>query len=328
MKTNVINSIREEIFPIDEVTENCHASTVLPLEDGTVVAAWFGGTKEGNDDVKIYVSVRENGEWAKPYPIHVDGKELPHWNPVLYLRKDGSICLYFKYGKPITKWRTYSCVSRDGGRSFTKPEELVPGEKEGARGPVKNKQIHLSNGTVLAPTSTESKYFPWKCFTDISEDDGRTYKRSKFVPGARKNGKGVKMIQPTLWEDSTGVHMLIRSNAGKIYKSDSTDFGMTWCKAYETPYPNPNSGIDLVKLEDNTVVLCMNPVGADWGNRAPLVLMRSFDGGNTFEEFFKLEDIKGDYEFSYPAITAVGKTLHITYTHERKTIIYWQVEIE
>ena len=102
MKTNVINSIREEIFPIDEVTENCHASTVLPLEDGTVVAAWFGGTKEGNDDVKIYVSVRENGEWAKPYPVCVDGKELPHWNPVLYLRKDGSICLYFKYGKPIT----------------------------------------------------------------------------------------------------------------------------------------------------------------------------------------------------------------------------------
>ena len=43
---------------------------------------------------------------------------------------------------------------------------------------------------------------------------------------------------------------------------------------------------------------------------------------NTFEEFFKLEDIKGDYEFSYPAITAVGKTLHITYTNERKTIIY------
>ena len=71
------------------------------------------------------------------------------------------------------------------------------------------------------------------------------------------------MIQPTLWEDSTGVHMLIRSNAGKIYKSDSTDFGMTWCKAYETPYPNPNSGIDLVKLEqlvssksDHIIVYC------------------------------------------------------------------------
>ena len=30
---------------------NCHASTVLPFGD-TVVAAWFGGSKEGNDDVK------------------------------------------------------------------------------------------------------------------------------------------------------------------------------------------------------------------------------------------------------------------------------------
>lgn len=327
MKTNVIKAKKEEIFPIDKYMNNCHASTVLPYGD-TVVAAWFGGSKEGNDDVKIYVSVRENGEWAEPYAISVDGKELPHWNPVLFLREDNSICLYFKYGKPISDWRTYSCVSRDGGKTFTTPEELTPGEKDGARGPVKNKQIRLSNGTILAPASKEPKHSAWKCFTDISEDDGRTYKHSKFVPGVRKNGKAVKMIQPTLWEDSTGVHMLIRSNAGRIYKSDSTDFGMTWCKAYETPYPNPNSGIDLVKLEDETVVLCMNPVGADWGNRAPLVLMRSFDGGNTFEEFFKLEDIKGDYEFSYPAITAVGKTLHITYTSERKTIIYWNIEID
>ena len=84
MKTKIIKSIREEIFPVDEITENCHASTVLPLGE-TVVAAWFGGTKEGNDDVKIWVSVKENGEWAKPYPVSVEGKELPHWNPVLHV---------------------------------------------------------------------------------------------------------------------------------------------------------------------------------------------------------------------------------------------------
>lgn len=327
MRTKILKQNKEFIFPIGEVTENCHASTILPYKD-TLVAAWFGGTKEGNDDVKIWVSIKENGEWSKPYSIAVDGKELPHWNPVLYLKEDDTICLYFKYGKPISKWRTYSCVSRDGGKSFCKPEELVPKAKDGARGPVKNKQIRLSNGTVLAPSSKETKHFGWKCFTDISEDDGKTYKHSKFVPRAKKNGKKIKMIQPTLWEDKNGVHMLIRTDAGRIYKSDSTDFGYTWCKAYETPYPNPNSGIDLVKLKDETIVLCMNPTSLNWGNRSPIVLMRSFDGGNTFEEFIKLEDLRGDYEFSYPAITCVDNILYVTYTYERKSIVCWEIEIE
>ena len=35
-------------------TPNCHASTVLPLGDGSVLAAWFGGTKESSADVDIW----------------------------------------------------------------------------------------------------------------------------------------------------------------------------------------------------------------------------------------------------------------------------------
>ena len=320
---------QEFIFGEPLPTPECHASTILVREDGRKLAAWFAGTKEANPDVLIFVS-RFDGEcWSAPRAVTPE-VGVQHWNPVLFLRENGEIILYFKYGKPIPKWVTYYCISKDGGKSFSEPKVLVEGDFDGGRGPVKNKAIRLSDGTVIAPASKEDFKIKrnWKCFVDISKDDGLTFEHSNFVIRPKKNLRPVSMIQPTLWEDSTGVHMLIRSNAGKIYKSDSADFGMTWCKAYETPYPNPNSGIDLVKLEDETVVLCMNPVGADWGNRAPLVLMRSFDGGNTFEEFFKLEDIKGDYEFSYPAITAVGKTLHITYTHERKTIIYWQVENE
>ena len=127
--------VNEFIYPPKTVTDSCHASTVLPLPSGNVVAAWFGGTKEGNDDVKIWVSVRENGKWAEPYSIAVKGESLPHWNPVLFLRENGEIILYFKYGKPIPKWVTYYCISKDGGKSFTEPKVLVPGDKDGGRGP-------------------------------------------------------------------------------------------------------------------------------------------------------------------------------------------------
>ena len=53
MKIEAKRTVNEFIYPPKTVTDSCHASAVLPLPDGTVVAAWFGGTKEGNDDVKI-----------------------------------------------------------------------------------------------------------------------------------------------------------------------------------------------------------------------------------------------------------------------------------
>ena len=320
--------IKEFIYPPKSVTDSCHASTVLPLSDGTVVAAWFGGTKEGNDDVKIWVSVRDSEKWAEPYSIAVDGEALPHWNPVLFQRENGEIILYFKYGKPIPKWVTYYCISKDGGKSFSKPQVLVPGDDDGGRGPVKNKAIRLGDGRVMAPASRETLRKSWKCFVDISTDDGLTFTHSKFVLRPKKNLKTVNMIQPTLWEDEKGIHMFIRTNMGHIYRSDSKDGGMTWCKAYETPMGNPNSGIDVVKLNDGTLVLIMNPIFENWGDRAPLVLLASTDGGDTFEEIFKCEATEGDHEFSYPAMVADGNTLHITYTHEREGIVYQRVEIE
>ena len=44
-KEIIVSSERELNFT-EKPTEDCHASTVLPLENGNVVAAWFAGTKE------------------------------------------------------------------------------------------------------------------------------------------------------------------------------------------------------------------------------------------------------------------------------------------
>ncbi len=326
MKAELI--VKEFIYSPKSVTNSCHASTVLPLPDGTVVAAWFGGSSEGNNDVKIWVSRLVNEKWEQPYSVSVKGEELPHWNPVLFLRENGEVVLYFKYGKPIPKWVTYFAVSKDNGKSFSTPEILVKGDNDGGRGPVKNKAIRLSDGRVIAPASKESLLGSWKCFVDISEDDGKTFTHSNFILRPKKNGKTVNMIQPTLWEDEKGIHALLRTNMGHIYRSDSKDGGYTWCKAYETPMGNPNSGIDIVKMDNGTLVLIMNPIFENWGDRAPLVLLQSQDGGETFTELFTCEKTTGDHEFSYPAITAVANTLHITYTHEREGIVYQKVEVK
>lgn len=316
-------------------TANCHASTVLPLADGTVIATWFGGTKESHGDVDIWVARRSNDGWEKPTVISYSRK-LPHWNPVLAEGENGEILLFFKVGRHIPSWRTFVCVSRDGGKSFGEPRELVKGDTSGGRGPVKNKCIRLSSGRMLAPASTENH--GWNCFVDISDDGGLTWRKSAKVRTEyaspllnRQNdycSNLIPMIQPTLWESAPGcVHMLTRTSVGKIYRSDSEDYGETWCQAYPTVLPNNNSGIDVVKVPDGRLFLVSNPVSENWGERSPLTLQLSEDNGKSWCTVLTLEEEKKDSEFSYPAIEYKNGCLFVTYTYERLNVAFWKIEL-
>lgn len=66
-----MEDLKEFIFE-NKPTESCHASTVLPLDDGRVVAAWFAGTKESADDVDILTSVRSESGWSEPVRVSAD----------------------------------------------------------------------------------------------------------------------------------------------------------------------------------------------------------------------------------------------------------------
>lgn len=313
---------KKEMIFTQKPTNNCHASTVLPLPDGTVLAAWFGGTKEGKDDVDIYVSLRENGWWGVPKRITADAN-IPHWNPVLTRLSDGSVTLFFKVGKKIPGWQTYFCHSADDGKSWSKPYELVPGDA-GGRGPVKNKCLRLADGSLLAPASTEINN-NWVCFTDASTDDGKTWLRSADIDAPRKGLTRVGAIQPTLWESVPGtVHMLVRTNAGEIYRSDSADNGKSWSCLYATGQPNNNSGIDVVRMPDGRLLLVMNPVGRNWGERSPLSLLRSADNGATWEKLLDMETQSGEY--SYPAIEQLDGKAFITYTYNREQVAFWEID--
>lgn len=317
--------VKEFIFETDKYFNACHASTVLHLPDGDLICAWFAGTEEGNDDVRIWYSIKHNGKWNEPVCLETDCTH-PHWNPVLFLRNDGTVRLFFKTGKKISHWITRYCDSSDNGKTWTKAKILVTGDTSGGRGPVKNKCLRATNGMILAPASSEQK--GWRCFIDVSRDDGSTWQKSPFIVRPNKKNTGlVKMIQPALWEDCNGVfHALMRSDKSFVYYSESSD-GIIWSKAVPTDIPNNNSGLDCVKTDDGRIWLVCNPVGGNWGERSPLVLMKSDDNGKSFSNVATLEE-RACGEFSYPAIIASGNELHITYTYDRKNIIYLSFNID
>jgi len=307
---------QQQIFPLESPpTPQCHASTIARFE-GALYAAWFGGTKEGHADVGIWLSRRDESAWSKPECMACGG--APHWNPVLF-SFEGKLFLYYKKGENVPGWHT--CYRILEGGAWSPERVLVPGDT-GGRGPVKNKPILLRDGTICAPASLERKRKPlfgqsWRAFADLSRD-GLKWRAQKCIPA------GVNLIQPTLWESDAGLHALLRSNAGAIYRSDSYDGGVTWRKAYATSLPNNNSGIDAVHYDGRLYVI-YNPVRKNWGPRTPLVISMSEDNGAHWSETLTLEDAPGEY--SYPSIIAADGALHAVYTHKRRGIAYAKVAV-
>jgi predicted neuraminidase len=300
--------------------KECHASTIMRLKDGSFLIAWFAGEKEKNDNVGIWMTRGRPHQWAAPFEVAKIRNDA-HWNPVLARSPDGRIFLFFKVGKDTEYWETWVKTSDDEGLHWSSAGELVKGDK-GGRGPVRSRPIILSDGSWLAGASHEFKGF--HCFTDRSTDSGRSWIATPYLGLSDSTLVGKELIQPTLWESAPGqVHMLIRSELGKIFRSDSKDYGRNWSPIYPTSLPNPNSGIDVVKMDDGTLVLAYNPDARNDGDRAPLLLSLSQDNGSTWSKGFVVEEGKGDDEFSYPGLIRFGDTLALTYTYQRRNIRFW-----
>jgi predicted neuraminidase len=309
--------LRSESIYTDAPYPQCHASTIVETASG-LVAAWFGGTREGNPDVGIWLSRQVGGRWTPVVEV-ANGAETENprvncLNPVLFQVPDGPLLLFYKTGK----WWAYVKRSTDDGRTWSAPERLY----NGLFGPVKNKPVLLSDGSILSPTSTE---FPgvkgrmWRVQFERSPNGGQSWQ----VIGPINEGYEIHAIQPSILFHGGGrLQALGRTGQGKIFEVWSEDEGRTWGPLTLTSLPNPNSGTDAVTLRDGRHILVYNhtttlPTGKN-GPRSPLNVAVSRDGRN-WQAALVLENQPG--EFSYPAVIQTREGLvHITYTWKRQTI--------
>jgi predicted neuraminidase len=299
----------EFIFPPDRApTPSCHASTIAQTKDG-LVAAWFGGTREGAKDVGIWLARHEGQAWSAPVEAAagMDGEQrFPCWNPVLFRPREGPLLLFYKVGPSPSRWWGMLKTSDDAGRTWSAARRLP----EGILGPIKNKPVQLEDGTIVCGSSTEDA--GWRVHMERTTDLGKTWSRTEPL----NDGKQVALIQPGILNFGHGkLAILCRSRQGKIYESRSEDAGKTWTAPAATDLPNPNSGIDAVTLTDQRSLLVYNHTTT---GRSPLNVAVSADG-NTWKPALVLEDQPGEY--SYPAvIQATDGRVHVTYTWKRQRI--------
>jgi predicted neuraminidase len=316
------SAIREPIFSDDRPFAQCHASTLAadPADDQRFLAAWFGGSREGQRDVGIWLATRTAAGWSAPRALG-QVRDSPHWNPVLLRAPDGAVHLWFKVGDTIPAWSTWTCVSHDFGATWSEPRELVPGDR-GGRGPVKNPPLILAHGDWLAGASVETQR-SWDVFVDRSLDGGASWHAGGLLARHPDTVAWRGMIQPTLWESTPGrVHMLTRSTGGRVCRSDSADGGLSWSPLAPTDLPHNNIGLCAARLADGDLVLCCNPVTQ---GRTPLTLLLSGDNGATWRRWIDLETSPGEY--SYPTVIALGgRQVAVSYTWRRERIVFWRGE--
>jgi len=293
---------------------SAHASTIVETPDG-LVAAWFGGTREGAADVGIWLSRRERGKWTSPTEVATgvqpDGTRHPCWNPVLFAVADANVMLFYKVGPSPQTWWGMVRTSQDSGRTWSAARRLP----EGILGPIKNKPVRLPDGSIVAGSSTESTDRPsrWRIHFERTTDAGRTWATS--FPAA-EGERGIEAIQPSILVHPDGrLQAVGRTRSQRIFETWSTDGGRTWSPVALTSLPNPNSGIDAVTLRDGRHLIVYNHTTQ---GRSPLNVAVSRDG-NTWTPALAVETDAGEY--SYPAvIQSADGLVHITYTWKRQRI--------
>jgi predicted neuraminidase len=305
----------------------CHVSSVCPAGKGKVACTWYSGSRESAPDVAIYLAIFDEAtsRWSAPRVI-VDrdtcSKELGRYvrkvgNSLIYRDAKGRLWLFYS-SVIVGGWSGSSLnykVSPDNGQTWSGSRKLILSPFFNLTENIKNKGVNIEDDSFVIPAYHEfaRKYSETVRF----ETDGGSVKYEM-----RKIPNSDDAIQPSLLRDGSGDLVAFFRNMSPgsrnhILTARSSDMGRTWSALEATALPNPNSGLDMIRLSDGGYLGVIND---SYHGRGNLTLVLSRDNGKTWRRIKALEDKPGK-EYSYPSINRSASGLyHITYTYERKRI--------
>jgi predicted neuraminidase len=294
----------------DTASLSVHAASLAERGDGRLFAVWFGGTREGSADVRIYGAggVPDSGgntRWDEPMSVvsreETGGGQL-RWvrklgNPVVFADAQPGLGMVYVSAtmggwassqlnllreSPAHPWG--EAVVFRGGESFTLPasRRLVTSPFFNMSTLLKGSPVFFDNGDMGLPVYHEmaGKFAELLVLTP----EGAVRRKIRMDHGRRT-------LQPVLLvEDATHAIALMRDGSDHLlraWRSETTDAGRHWSAPEPTDLPNPNSALTAVRLDDGRLLAVANDVEDE---RLRLSLLVSEDRGLHWRVIHRFED--------------------------------------
>ena len=325
-----------------------HPASITQLANGDLYVAYYGGAGEYDTGTAVYgsrlpltkmnsVNLQEgkalsapagqknigDADWSTPQVI-ADTPFRGDGNPVVWQAPDGIVWLFYVnlYGQTWSNARVKAKISEDGANTWSDSFMLTMEEGTMARG----KPIVLNNGDYLLPM-----YFETGEDRESTAADTKSFflrynpKTEKWTETNRiTSSNGNLQPQVVQLTDEKLICYMRRgggfgpATSGYIMYSESNDGGYTWSDAVDTEFKNPNSAVDIVKLQNGHLVLVYND---HMYNRSPLTVAVSKDGGKTWPHRREIGGGQNTYAYPYIIQMADGKIVVLYTTNSRATIM-------
>lgn len=292
-----------------------YSPTIVQTTEGLLLA-WIGASTIRGTDASVFLSQKRQGAWSLPKRVasSIDVKtqvQTPCERPVLFKPVNGKLLLFYKTLDLKKRMKGMLMTSENNGKSWL-PARLLP---RSIYGPSRTKPIELPGGTLLC--GSDSHKAGW-----IVHIERGTYFRSRWG-WRRTRGLSKSMIQnarePVLLDHGNGkIQALCRTKRGYLVESWSDDNGKNWGSFERNALPNPDGGLDAVKIREGEFVMIYQHSNRGKGI---LNLAKTKDG----KEWSAAAVVENQPErhFSDPAmIIGSDGNLHLVYSEDHKHIKY------
>lgn len=304
---------------------------VVELHDSRLLLVYMEFSGDGSDVAPTRLAAVESADGGRTWGRHrvlteTAPGDVNVYSPNLVRSRDGGLRLVFYRQHTAVPLSTTHHVWRsdDEGDTFTPFVEFVPAQDHSLCNAVLKR---LACGRLLLPTCQvhEGGDNPYGHTYDgavlYSDDDGQTWHAAHNRVQLPMRG----VMEPHVEETRDGrVLMVVRSQLGALFLSESADDGLSWSPPQTTGLRSPESCPELTRIPSTGDLLMLwnnSPYDpafvSHYGKRSPLTTAVSTDEGRTWGHVRDIEDDPAR-AFSNPGcrFTAAGQAI----------INYWTCE--
>lgn len=265
----------------------------IELADGRILFAYMEFSGDGSDIAHTRIVAVESADGGSTWTNHrvlvvTEPGEMNIFSPNFLRGLDGSILFFFMRQVDVPdkapSGTQIALKSTDEGRTFQPFAKFAVGEPLGLCNAVAQR---TNSGRILLPVMHTTKIGKehWELYGQgamlYSDDDGRSWSQSSARVVLPMRG----VMEPHVEQAADGrIIMVMRTQLGSVFVSESHDDGITWSLPQTTGLTAPESCPVICKIPSTGDLLLIwnnsqyNPAVSHFGRRSPLTAAISRDG--------------------------------------------------